>query len=88
MTCYIVSFEPAANETAEKIREHLRALSDYCPINAYCWAVKSDLTASALREQIGIGSPGARIFVIRSGTAAAWQNAYAQANSDWLKKNL
>jgi hypothetical protein len=29
-----------------------------------------------------------RLFVIRSGTAAAWMNAISQKHTDWLKKNL
>ncbi len=29
-----------------------------------------------------------RIFVLRSGTEAAWRKALSQKHTDWLKKNL
>ena len=88
MTCYIVSFEPASGGSAEVIRERLKTFTAYCPINASCWAVKAEMTAKEVAEHVAVGSTGARIFVVRSGTAAAWQNAYGDKNSEWLKANL
>ena len=88
MTCYIVTFEPIPFTVAGRIRERLQTLQNYCPINAYCWAVLSDMDPVALANYISVGSENARIFVIRSGTLAAWRNSYGEKNTEWLKRNL
>jgi hypothetical protein len=88
MTCYIVSFEPASGEGVEAIHARLQTIIPYCPINKYCWAVMTDKTAPELRDYLSSAAPSARLFVIRSGVAAAWRNPYSTTNSDWLKKNL
>jgi hypothetical protein len=87
MACYIVTFEPTGT-AASTIKERLQAFGIYCPINASSWAVVVDMTAVQLRDHLANSLPGARIFVIRSGTEAAWINLYGEKNSDWLKKQL
>jgi hypothetical protein len=32
--------------------------------------------------------PTDRIFVIKSGLEAAWQNVYGEKNTNWLKEHL
>jgi hypothetical protein len=86
--CYLVSFEPRGDGAKESIYAQLRNFSAYCPITAYCWAVLTDMKATNLREYISQASPESRIFVLRSGTEAAWINIYGTKNSEWLKKNL
>lgn len=87
MTCYIVTFQPSSTESATRIRDRLRSLGAYCPIHRYCWAVLTEMNAAALRDHIG-RTEGDRIFIVRSGTEAAWANSYGVKNSAWLKKNL
>jgi hypothetical protein len=88
-TCYIVSFEVAAVPSRTRLVGLLRGFKSYCPINRHCWAVMSDLSAAAIRDHL-VQVLGARdrIFVVRSGTEAAWRNAFGPKNSEWLKKNL
>jgi hypothetical protein len=88
MTCYVISFEPRGEGAHRAIREQLKTLSSYCPINAYCWAVVTDMSAKELRDYIKDVSPESRLFVVRSGTEAAWRNGYGVSNSEWLKKHL
>ena len=89
MTCYIVSFEVKNEVVRDKIRGVLKTFSGYCPINHTCWAVTTDKKATEVRDMVAeLMEAGDRLFVIRSGTEAAWRNAYGEANSDWLKKNL
>lgn len=89
MTCYIVSFEVQNEATRNKIRERLKTFGGYCPINNTCWAITTDKKASEVRDTIAeVLVSGDRLFVIRSGTEAAWRNAYGEKNSEWLKKNL
>jgi hypothetical protein len=89
MPCYIVTFEPPNNISAERIRGRLKQLPGYCPIHAYCWAVLTDKNSTMLENWISEGGmANERIFVVRSGTEATWRNSYGDANSEWLKKNL
>lgn len=88
MSCYVVIFDANGNAADATIRERLKTLNAYCPITNWSWAVLSDSTAAQLRDFLSQELPGSRIFVIRSGTEAAWINAFGTANSDWLKKNL
>ena len=88
MTCYVVTFEPSAGTSVDKIHERLKTFTSYCPIHKYCWAVMSDFTPVQMRDHLAAADSGARIFVVRSGTAAAWRNPYGEKNSEWLKNNL
>lgn len=89
MTCYIVSFQADSAATRQKVRELLKSYSRYCPINNTCWAIISDQKASEVRDHVATALDSAdRLFVIRSGTEAAWRNAIGQKHTDWLKKNL
>lgn len=88
MTCYIVAFESIPNSDREKIRECIQTFGAYCPINATCWAIVTDSLPRAVVDKIIAVSPTSRVFVVRSGTAAAWRNAFSDAHTNWLKKNL
>jgi hypothetical protein len=89
MTCYIVSFEVLTPAARGQLVAALKTYSGYCPINANCWAVLSDKTPLDIHNHLRpTVQPTDRLFVIRSGTAAAWSNPYAEANNDWLKKQL
>jgi hypothetical protein len=89
MTCYIVSFQSDSAATRQKIRDLLKTYSIYCPINSTCWAIVTEKKATEIRDHVGeaLGSED-RIFVVRSGTEAAWRNAISTKHTDWLKKNL
>lgn len=88
MACYVVTFEPIGLGAAENIRERLKTFGSHCPINGYSWAIVSTWTAVQVRDYLQQISPSSRIFVVRSGTEAAWLNSYGVTYNDWLKKNL
>ncbi len=89
MTCYIVTFEANSEQSRQRIVERLKTFSTYCPITKYCWAILTDKNSVGIRDYIReIMDAGERIFVIRSGTEAAWLNAFGKKNSEWLKRNL
>jgi hypothetical protein len=49
----------------------------------------TDKKATEIRDSLGrVMQSGERVFVIRSGTEAAWRNSYGEKNNEWLKKNL
>jgi hypothetical protein len=88
MACYVVTFEPIGENAAQIIRGRLKTLPGYCPVHSFTWAVLTDMTAVQLRDFLSQGLPDARIFVVRSGTEAAWIHSYGIKNTEWLKKNL
>jgi len=89
MTSYIVTFEVAKAEVKTALKDLLKSYGSYCPINETSWAIKTDKTATQVRDHlIPAIETGDRLFVIRSGTEAAWRNSYGDKFTDWLKKNL
>lgn len=89
MTCYIVTFQTNSEESRQRVREHLKTYGRYCPIHNYCWAIKTDEKATQVRDKLkDVMKNGERVFVIRSGTEAAWFNSYGEKNNEWLKENL
>lgn len=89
MSCYIVSFEPSTSAQKLRIVNRIKELKSYCPVNEYCWAVLSDKKANELADFFNpILVSKDKIFVIRSGTEAAWVNSYGEQWDAWLKKNL
>lgn len=89
MATYIVAFEVNDDDRKEKFKEYLRSYGTYCPINANCWAIKSQHDSVKIRDHLNRGlDPNDRVFVIRSGLEAAWRNAYSDDNSKWLREHL
>ena len=89
MTTYIVTFEINENARKVKVKEFLKTFGPYCPIHYNAWAISTEKKSAEIRDSLNhllIASD--RIFVIRTGTEAAWRNTYGSDNSDWLKKNL
>lgn len=89
MTTYIVTFQTNSEISRSKVVDILKTYTSYCPIHNYCWAIKTDEKATQIRDKFtSILSSTERLFVIRSGTAAAWFNSYGKDNNTWLKENL
>lgn len=89
MQCYIVTFQIDTEETINKVKELLKSYGYYCPIHNNCWAIKTEENAIQIRDKIqALLSINDRLFVIRSGTEAAWYNSYGEKHSKWLKENL
>ena len=89
MKCYIVTLEAADAAVRQKVREKLKTYGGYCPVHQYCWAIMSDQGATQIRDSLAmLLSPEDRLFVLRSGTEAAWWNSYGEAHNKWLKQNL
>ncbi len=86
---YIVTFCVNSEESRGRVREELKKYSSYCPIHKYCWAIDTDDKAVSVRDKIkAILDSGESVFVIRSGTEAAWFNSYGEKNNKWLKEKL
>ena len=89
MRCYIVTFDTKSEETLKQIKDSLKSYNFYCPINRSCWAIKTDEPATQIRDKLtDLLDKNGRIFVIRSGTEAAWLNSFGDKHDKWLKDNL
>jgi len=89
MTTYIVTFEVKDQARYTKVKEKLKEFGNYCPINDNAWAIRTEKKATEVRDFITLVMTSEdRIFVIRTGTEAAWRNAYGKEYSEWLKKYL
>ena len=87
--CYIVSFQIPVRARRDQLRALLKTYGGYCPINNTCWAITTEKRASEVRDHLKTAlASGDRLFVVRSGTEAAWRNAISERHSEWLKKNL
>lgn len=89
VSTYIVCFEVASSDKRNALTAALKAYGFYCPINGSAWAVKTEESAVAIRDKLSLAIGASdRIFVIRSGTEAAWRNSYGPKNDEWLKEHL
>jgi len=89
MRTYIVTLAVTDNARRANMENHLRSYGFYCPIHDNCWAVKVNKTAADIRDDLmKLQQPGDRIFVVRSGTEAAWNATYGEKNTEWLKEHL
>lgn len=88
-TCYIVAFEIAQPTHQLAMIARLKAYGTFCPVNATCWALVTDQTAAQVRDNLMAAIPASdKIFVVRSGTEAAWRTTYGDKHSEWLKNHL
>ncbi len=89
MTCYIVTFQTNSEASNDKVQEFLKSYRYYCPIHDHCWAINTEQRAVEIRDKIqNVLDQGERVFVVRSGTEAAWFNSFGEAYDKWLRENL
>lgn len=91
MKCYVVTFEAESQKAREAVKEKLKTYGSYCPIHEHCWAVLTEKSSVNIRDDLRSlieEEAPRRVFVVRSGTEAAWFNNYGEAYDKWLKDNL
>lgn len=82
---FVVIFE---TDKIDEVKSYLKQFKAYSPITKNSWAILTDKSASVVRSEIAERTnQGDKVFVIRSGTEAAWINQ-TQAVTNWLKKHL
>ncbi len=88
MTCYIVSYDlrkPGRNY--DSLYEAIKAYGTWARINESLWAIMTINSAlqvvNNLENHIDEND---RLFVIQSGSKAAWTNAICK--DEWLKEHL
>jgi hypothetical protein len=88
LNTYIVTFDVSSNYDAS-LKEAMKSYGFYCPINSSCWAIRTEQSAVQIRDKLNsVAAASDKIFVIRSGTEAAWTNSYGPKNDEWLREHL
>ena len=84
---YIISYDMAEGGSYNDLYEAIKSYGTWAKITESTWAVVTDLKAKEIRNDLEQYFPeGSSLFVVKSGTAAAWRNV--QCSNEWLKKHL
>jgi hypothetical protein len=87
MPCYIISYDLPKEADAKPLQEAIKKYGTWAHITDTTWAVVTEQKSTEIREKLTPYLPqGSRLFVVKSGTAAAWRNVIAR--NEWLKKYL
>jgi len=88
MATYIILYESVGpRDASEQIHEAAKKYAHWGRITDSSWAVDTEKTAVEIRDEIKTHiHTGDRLFVVRSGTEAAWSSV--RASNEWLKKYL
>jgi CRISPR/Cas system-associated endoribonuclease Cas2 len=87
MTCYIISYDLIGEKNYKELYDAMKSYKNWAKITESTWALVSEKSAVDVREHLKkfIDSDD-RIFVVKSGTEAAWNNVIC--SNEWLKENL
>lgn len=84
---YIISYDMAEGGDYEALFEAIKAYGTWARITESTWAVVTEDGHKDIRDHLDNYLPeGSRLFVVKSGTAAAWRNVMGR--DKWLKKNI
>ncbi len=87
MTTYIVSYDLVGGGDYEPLYSALKVTGNWAKITESTWAVVTEESAVQLRDRLQmVMDSDDRLFVIKSGVEAAWQNS--KCKNEWLKKWL
>lgn len=87
MNCYIISYELKGTRDYTALYEAIKSYGTWAHITESTWAVVTDQTWIQVRDNlIRYLEQSDRIFVVKSGSAAAWNNVLCK--HEWLKEHL
>jgi len=86
LRCYIICYDVAEGGDYRVI-EAIKEYGTWAHITQSTWAIVTDQRPKQIRDNlISLMPDESRLFVIRSGSFAAWRNVMAR--NVWLKKYL
>lgn len=84
--CYIISYDVAEGDDY-RIIEAIKEYGTWAHLTKSTWAIVTEQRPKQIRDKlIRLLPDKSRLFVIRSGSFAAWRNV--MSSSEWLKKHL
>ena len=87
METYIISYDMALGGNYNALHEAIKNYEAWAHITDSTWAVLTEYSAPMIRDHLGEYLPnGSRLFVVRSGDEAAWQDV--NCSDEWLKSVL
>jgi len=87
MACYLVSYDLVGRRDYERLYGAIKAHGTWAHIHESLWAVVTNGTAAQVRDNLlQYIDADDRLFVIRSGSEAAWRGTICK--SEWLKEYL
>jgi hypothetical protein len=85
--CYVISYDLAGEGAYDELIDAIKSFGTWAHITESTWAVVTEKTHKELRDELAGHLPdGSRLFVVRSGSIAAWSNVMCK--NEWLKKYL
>jgi hypothetical protein len=85
-SCYIISYDVAGGKNYQII-DAIKSYGTWAHITESTWAVVTVKTHKEIRDELYKVLPaGSRLFVVRTGSVAAWRNVTCK--NEWLKRNL
>lgn len=85
--CYIVSYDLVDPKNYDALRESIMSYDGWAHIADSTWAVVTGKSAADVRNDLAKSlDADDLLFVVKSGTEAAWQNV--KCHNRWLKEYL
>lgn len=87
MKCYIIAYEIKNFRNYDSFYNAIRSYGTWGKITESMWAIVTNQSSAQIREYLSkFIDLNDRLFVIKSGGEAAWQNSIA--DNDWLKQQI
>lgn len=88
MPAYVISYDLVQpNRNYEPLYTRIKLFGTWARVTESTWIIVSDRTAIDIRDElIRVIDANDRIFVLKSGLEAAWQNV--RCKNEWLRKHL
>ncbi len=89
MATYFISYDlhQGSSSDYEELYEAIKSYGIWARITESTWAVVTDEDPKVVRDRLmGFMDPEDRLFVLKSGAAAAWHKV--RCRREWLKKWL
>jgi hypothetical protein len=84
--CYIISYD-VSEGGEDSVIGAIKQYGTWAHITHSTWAIVTEQRPKGIRDNLIRQMPdGSRLFVVRSGSFAAWRNVMSK--SEWLKKYL
>ena len=84
---FIISYDLPEGADYSEIHKAIKSYGTWAKITLSTWSIVTENKAKDIRDHLIETVPqGSRLFVVKSGSIAAWRNVICSNN--WLKKNL
>ena len=88
MPSYIITYDLLSpGQKYDELHEQIKSYGTWARVTESNWIVVTDKSAVQIRDHLlSCIDSGDRLFVVKSGTEAAWHNT--RCKNEWLRKHL